>query len=136
MIIFVEPGDIPATRLANEFIVEGGVWYDLDKGWRARADKPHTVGMQDHVHLYIRSNQIAVVNRDGTPSHNSDLSKLPTHVTRRLRTMNLMEGANFIITAGVNDFSVPTYILDQAYQSLDRAQRVRDFIRDASRKRQ
>ena len=53
--------------------------------------KPHTTGMQDHNHIQCNGNEIAVINHDGTPSHNSDLSVVPNWVLGWIKDKKLTE---------------------------------------------
>lgn len=65
-------------------ILEEGKTYDFKKGYTGRADKAVQPNQQDHIHVELKGNQVAVLNLDGTPSHGSDLSKIPRHVWKQL----------------------------------------------------
>lgn len=96
MLVYVQTTDAIAQELAVR-LIEEGQWHDLGKGWRARSDKPHTTGMKPHVHVYLRNNELFVINRDGTPSHTSDLSTLPTKIHTALKARSLLE--SFVVEA-------------------------------------
>ncbi len=88
--IYVEAGDVQASLLA-ERLLEEGQWYDIGKGWRARSDGAHVTGMKPHVHVYLKNDERFVINRDGTPSHGSDLSALPNKIRVALQNRSLIE---------------------------------------------
>jgi hypothetical protein len=45
-----------------------------------RSDRPHTTGIQQHNHILFKGNEVAVINKDGTPSHNTSRDGIPRHV--------------------------------------------------------
>jgi hypothetical protein len=47
--------------------------------------------MQDHNRIQCNGNEIAVINHDGTPSHNSDLSVVPNWVLGWIKDKKLTE---------------------------------------------
>ncbi|MCB1784196.1 MAG: hypothetical protein KDI13_09385 [Alphaproteobacteria bacterium] len=65
------------SKFFAEQILEEGRTYNLNKGYSIRFDKAHVLGQQDHTHFMIKNNEIGVINRDGTPSHGSDVKKIP-----------------------------------------------------------
>jgi hypothetical protein len=77
--IYFRTDDAVAAQRAAEFLPEGRQ-YPIDNKWSVRVDNPHTTGMQKHSHIQLKGQEIAVVNQDGTPSHGSDLSKVPSWV--------------------------------------------------------
>jgi hypothetical protein len=97
LMIYVADGD-PAGAGRAARLIEEGQWYQIGKGWRARSDKPHASG-QPHVHVYFRRNELYVINQDGTPSHNRDLSTMPARVHDFLKARRLIEGT-LVETAG------------------------------------
>ena len=115
MMVYVETGDALAQDLAVR-LIEEGQWHDLGKGWRARSDKPHTTGMQPHVHVYLRNNELFVINRDGTPSHNSDLSTLPTKIHTALKARSLLE--SFVVeAASLTETLIPAGVIAAALEA-------------------
>ena len=68
------------SRFFAEQILEEGKTYDLNKGYSIRFDKAHVQGQQDHTHFMIKNNEIGVINRDGTPSHGSDIGRIPNNM--------------------------------------------------------
>lgn len=127
-IVLVERWDYRATAAAEQ-LVEEGQWYDLGKGWRARADRPHTTGMQPHAHVYLRKNELFVVNRDGTPSHGSDLSSMPRRIQQRLRSKTLIEGQVTETASASPSQLVPKAVLAEAIKRADFANMIARTMR-------
>lgn len=117
LIIYVNQGDPTAANFAARALEEGQWYNDIGKGYRARADKAFQGG-QPHVHVYFKGNQICVVNQDGTPSHNSDLGRMPSRVRDYLKTRQLIES---MLTEDVRDegFLVPPDVIAQAVAACD-----------------
>lgn len=90
VILFWEKGDDEAQNFAAEVLEEGSN-HDLGKGWTARADKAKQPNQKDHVHVYLKGRQVAVINRDGTSSHNSNPSRLPKIIRSALKSRRLIE---------------------------------------------
>ncbi|BEV46461.1 hypothetical protein [Afipia carboxidovorans] len=88
--IFFRSDDVIAGQQAARFLPEGRT-YPIDKKWSVRADKAHVPGMKDHNHIHLHGYEIAVVNNDGSPSHNSDLSKVPSRVLSWMKDKKLTE---------------------------------------------
>ncbi|WP_374598833.1 hypothetical protein [Brevundimonas sp.] len=117
--IFVEASDAQASLLAERFLEEGQ-WYDIGKGWRARADGAHVTGMKSHVHVYLKKDERFVINTDGTPSHGSDLSTLPNKIRVALQNRSLIE--SMIEEAlGERGCPVPPEVISEAAVRWDRA---------------
>ncbi|WP_420965307.1 hypothetical protein [Bradyrhizobium sp. B120] len=77
--IYFRTDDAVAAQRAAEFLPEGRQ-YTIDNKWSVRVDNPHTTGMQKHSYIQLKWQEIAVAYQDGTPSHGSDLSKVPSWV--------------------------------------------------------
>ncbi len=92
LLLFVEIGD-QVAETAAESLIEEGSWVDIDKRWRARADKPHVDGQQPHVHVYLNRKQAYIVNKDGSPSHGYDNSRMPSWVRSELKNRGLVESS-------------------------------------------
>jgi hypothetical protein len=75
-----------ASKFFAEQILEEGRTYDLNKGYSIRFDKAHVQGQQDHTHFMIKNNEIGVINRDGTPSHGSDIGQIPTSMIKAAKS--------------------------------------------------
>ena len=115
--IYVEVGDALANNRAAR-LLEEGQWHNLGKGWRARSDAPHVTGMKPHVHVYFKNSEQYVINRDGTPSHGSDLSTLPAKTRNALKTRSLIE--SMVAEALAADgFLVPPDIIADAGNAWD-----------------
>lgn len=82
--------------------------------------------MKHHNHLYLKGNEVVVINRDGSPSHGSDLSKMPSYVRDMQKKKNLLEG-HLVETATENPaaMSVPLSLVEKAHKLVESAQRVR-----------
>jgi hypothetical protein len=76
---YFRTGDQVAEGRAASLLTEGRT-YDLGKGWSVRFDRAHVTGMQDHSHIEFRGDQISVINRDGSPSHNTTRNRVPQSV--------------------------------------------------------
>ncbi|MFD0939050.1 hypothetical protein [Methylobacterium trifolii] len=132
MIILVRKEDAEAERLANIVIEESDDWFDLPKGWRARTDKKYIERTQDHTHLYFRGKQMAVINRDGTSSHSSNLSQIPKHIIKLLKKEGIVEGSIEISGAFMNENIVPREIMDELYETVERLAKIDYMIRGIS----
>jgi hypothetical protein len=88
--IYFRTDDADAAKTAAQLLPEGRQ-YKIDNKWSVRADNPHTTGMQKHNHVQCNGNEIAVVNKDGTPSHASDLSVVPKWVMGWMKDKKLTE---------------------------------------------
>lgn len=87
---YFETGDTYARRHAAELLPEGRT-YGLGKGWSVRVDRTHHDPTLMHNHLIFRKNEIAVINQDGSASHNTDLNQVPNWVVGELRKRGLTE---------------------------------------------
>lgn len=88
--IYFRTDDANAKKNAAQLLPEGRQ-YAIDNKWSVRVDSPHTTGMQKHNHVQCNGNEIAVVNKDGTPSHGSDLSVVPNWVMDWMKAKKLTE---------------------------------------------
>lgn len=113
LMIFIEVGDFTAARAATR-LIEEGQWHDLGKGWRARSDGPHVNGTKPHTHLYLKGDEVFVINKDGTPSHGSDLSKMPSKVRKALKSKMLIESAS-----AIRSVLIPPAVIEAALQDWD-----------------
>src|SRR5262245_50123618 len=86
--IYFKTNDADAVKTSAELLPEGRQ-YSIDKKWSVRVDNAHTTGMQKHNHVQCNGNEVAVVNKDGTPSHGSDLSVVPNWVMDWMKTKKL-----------------------------------------------
>ncbi|TPI80442.1 hypothetical protein [Mesorhizobium sp. B2-8-9] len=127
-------GDLAAEKNAG-WIIEEGQWYDLGKGWRARAEGPHVPGMMDHNHLYFKGNQMAVINRNRSQSHGSDLSKIPARVLNGLQARGLIDEANVQVEAASLSRSelVPIDIIMEAVERIKKRDFFARLLRNSSR---
>lgn len=130
LFLFFRADDAKAFTNASLFIEEGQ-WHDLKKGYRARSDLPHATGMQHHNHLYLKGNQVAVINRDGTPSHGTNINDVPRHVIKSLKSKGLVETSLYIETAADEDIRfVPPDVIEEAIASYDNIARLRRLFDD------
>jgi hypothetical protein len=95
------------------YIVEGGKPIALQQGWTYRADPPHTTGMQNHVHIMLKGNQVSVINRDGTQSHNTSRASAPQWVLDKIKDRGLIE-SRLIVEASGEPAIVPDIIIGTA----------------------
>jgi hypothetical protein len=81
-----------------QYIIEGGKTVSFDNRYSVRKDRAHVPGQQDHVHVNLKGREMCVINMDGTPSHNSDISRIPRHLRPRLAKMGVkIEEANYLV---------------------------------------
>lgn len=83
-IAFFESADSVAAKIVSD-LFEGRT-YQIDKRWSFRVDAAHTVGMQQHNHILFKGREISVINRDGSPSHNTSREAIPRHILDHLTT--------------------------------------------------
>lgn len=127
-LIFVRAEDSIALRHLAA-IIEEGQWIDLRQGWRARADTPHVRGMMGHVHLELRRNQVAVINRDGSPSHGSNIDQVPNRIIRSLRDRGLIESANDLFLEHASwGASLSAPIIDEAVKVVENRKRLERLL--------
>jgi hypothetical protein len=110
--VFFESRDAKAAAFATKHLTEGRT-YQIDKKWSVRVDRPHAPGMDDHVHVYCRNNEVAVINRNGTPSHGSDLNKIPKWIRDHMRSNKLAESRASSILDAIEPL-VPAEVIAQA----------------------
>jgi len=87
---FFETNDVEATKLAASMLEEGRT-YPIDKRWSVRVDRSHANSEMTHNHVQLKNRDVAIINYDGTPSHNSDLSKIPSWIRDWMRDEGLTE---------------------------------------------
>ncbi|SEC42693.1 hypothetical protein SAMN05444164_1811 [Bradyrhizobium erythrophlei] len=74
-------------------------------------DPPHHTKMGPHVHIMFRGDDVAVVNRDGTPSHNTTTDQVPRWVMDHIKKQGLVES---LVTASSAQLpSIPSDLLDR-----------------------
>lgn len=95
--IFIFAAADRAAARAAELLCEGGRTYELKKGYHCRFDRAHVPGQDDHLHVYLGRNQVCVINRDGTPSHNSVVD-LPRHVRDDISALGLVDLGESVVS--------------------------------------
>ena len=82
--------DAEAERIVTELLKEGRT-YNLGGGWKVRVDRSiHNVDMT-HNHAQFKGRDVAVINRDNTPSHGTDPGQLPNWVLKDMKKLELIE---------------------------------------------
>jgi hypothetical protein len=102
--VFYETADNHAVEHAS-FLCEGGRTWDLDQKWSVRLDRAHHPNMFDHVHILLRGNDVCVLNRDGTPSHQTTTNAVPRWVMDDIRARKLIESSALLEKASA-DFAL------------------------------
>jgi hypothetical protein len=102
------------AALNAAYIVEGGRPVALQQGWSYRADPPHTTGMQNHVHIMLNRNQVSVINRNGTQSHNTTRDAVPKWVLDKIKAKGLIESALIVEARGTPPVLVPEFTIGTA----------------------
>jgi hypothetical protein len=116
VIAYFETSDKTAAAAARRLIVEGR-YIPIDKRYSARYDRANVPGMQDHLHIQLKGKDVCVVNRDGTPSHNTDLSAAPQYVLDFLQKNRWITEATFQETLGL-----PQSVIEAAVERLRSAE--------------
>jgi hypothetical protein len=110
--VFYETTDADAAALATQLLKEGTTW-QIDNKWSVRVDRTHHDPTFKHNHVLCRGNNVAVINQDGTPSHNSDLSKVPNWVLAWMNEKGLTE--QYLLSEEFDEWErVPTSVLNDA----------------------
>jgi hypothetical protein len=107
---FFKTDDAEADKLSQALLPEGRTW-QVDNRWSVRSDPAHVPGMQDHTHIRLGGTEVAVISRDGTPSHNSDLSKIPNYVLDWIKKKGLTE--SYLLTPAIDE-GVPADVVAEA----------------------
>ena len=94
------PSNNRAAALMASYLVEGGRSWDIDKKWSVRMDRGHAPGMQDHVHVMLRGQDVSIINRDGTPSHGTDRSGVPNWLIDNIKKRGLVESTLIVEASG------------------------------------
>lgn len=121
VIAYFETNDDVAAQAARQMIVEGRS-FEIDKRYSARLDRANQPGMQDHIHVQFKGNDVSIINRDGTRSHNTTRDDVPKYVLDYLRDKRLIAEAK-----DRKDFGLPQAVIDAAMRRY-RAQRVLALI--------
>ena len=87
---FYKTTDTDAAAFAAQLLKEGKTW-PIDKKWSVRVDRTHHDPTANHNHVQCKGKDVAVINQDGMPSHNSDLSKIPNWVVDWMKEKGLTE---------------------------------------------
>ena len=124
---FFETDDAEARKNAGSLIVEGHTW-QIDKRWSVRQDRTHHSPNDTHNHLQFKGNDVAIINRDGTPSHGSDLSKIPGWVRDWMKNNNLTE-SYLIKSAAILTEGVPAEIVREAEERAANKNLIRKLLK-------
>jgi hypothetical protein len=89
--------DDTVARGIAKYLIESGKTVEFDNRYSARKDRAHVPGQSDHVHVMLRGKDLAIINLDGTPSHNTDINQIPKHLRPRLRGMGVVIGEAYLI---------------------------------------
>ena len=85
-----------------DFLIEGGLTMPLGQNWSARMDRGLQPNQQDHLHVMKNGRDICIINRDGSPSHNTNIDSLPSRIRGKVRSLGLVyieESRDLIDTA-------------------------------------
>jgi len=78
-------------------IIEEGATYQLDNRYSARFDIAHQPNQRNHTHVYLKGNEVCVVNDNGTPSHGSpSFSSLPRKIQAAIKARKLVESSQYL----------------------------------------
>jgi len=96
VVLWWDPSDLRAAGFAMSLIEEGQD-YQLSSKYSARYDVAYQPNQKNHTHVYLKGNEVCVVNNDGTPSHGSPpFSTLPTKIQAKIRALKLVESAQVL----------------------------------------
>ncbi|MGO7044374.1 hypothetical protein ACCT07_02890 [Rhizobium johnstonii] len=97
VVLWYVNNDKIAEKMAYGLIEEGQT-YKLDARYSARYDIAHQPNQLNHTHVYLKGNEVCVVNKNGTPSHNSPpFSSLPAKIQSKIRALKLVESASLFL---------------------------------------
>ena len=113
LFVFYRTDDLEAAKNAA-FLVEGGKPVELQQGWSYRADPAHTTGMQNHVHVMLRKDDVSIINRDGTQSHGTTRDKVPNWVIDKIKANGLIESTYFVEASTTSSILVPAFTIGTA----------------------
>lgn len=74
---------------------------------------------------------MAIINRDGSPSHDSDWSQIPKYILDMMRKKKLLEG-QFGENAGLISteiWQIPTTVIDSAHAMIGRDKKMSRLLR-------
>ncbi len=121
VLIFFESSDQEAVIKAWQLIEEGHT-YKIDNKWSVRSDPPHHSKMKQHLHLLCRGDEVCVINRDGSKSHNTNTNVVPNWVMRELKNKKLLESGSYQDVASSVSFKramVPRRVISEAERRLE-----------------
>lgn len=97
-----------------DYLVEGGKTWNVDNKWSVRHDNAHVPAIQDHMHIMMKDRQVAVINKDGTLSHGTARSSVPSWLLAKIRDRGLIE-SELIVEASSNlPLVVPVEVMQRA----------------------
>lgn len=129
---FFKTDDRVAAALAESLLSEGRT-YQVDKRWSVRADRSHAPNMDGHLHVQFRGRDVAVINRDGSPSHNSDPTKIPNWVLDWMKNQGLSE--SYLPTAKTLGEAVPAEVIKEAIRHEELIDATNEYISRTSPER-
>ena len=74
--LIFENNDKFSESIAEQLLKEGKT-YNINKRYSIRYDLAHVAGQKDHLHFMVKGHEIGAMNIDKTPSHGTNLSKIP-----------------------------------------------------------
>jgi hypothetical protein len=113
LFVFYRTDDLVAAKNAA-YLVEGGKPVELQQGWSFRVGPPHTTGMQRHVHVMLRTNDVSIINRDGTQSHGTTRDKVPNWVIDKIKAKGLIESTYIVEANTPSPVLVPAFTIGTA----------------------
>ena len=97
VLLWYETNDDCARNIAAG-IIEEGKTYQIDTRYSVRFDIGHQPNQKNHTHVYLKSSEVCVVNRDGTPSHGSaPFNTLPTKIQKKIKSLGLVESSGLLM---------------------------------------
>lgn len=96
VVLWYETIDEQARTIA-EAVIEEGKSYQIDSRYSARHDVAKQPNQKDHTHVYLKGNEVCVVNKDGTPSHGSaPFNTLPADIQKKIKSLKLVEARSLL----------------------------------------
>jgi hypothetical protein len=89
-VLIFEKGDEFSQCIAEQILEEGRT-YILNKRHSIRFDKAHVTGQQDHTHFMIKGREIGAINKDSSPSHGTDVNKIPQNMIKAAKDKGFIE---------------------------------------------
>lgn len=87
---YYQTNDAVAAEVTAQLLTEGKP-IELGQGWSVRVDRSIANIEMTHNHVQFKGRDVAIINRDSTPSHGTDPNQLPNWVLKDMKKLGLTE---------------------------------------------